>query len=142
MQSMSNETVGTQAEMVSFSFPAGIYGFPEARHFAVHSIPGAPDIYRQMVCQEIPGVTITIVDPADIWPQYEPEITEQDLHLVGAESPGDVVVMAVVTIAPELKKSTANLRAPILFNPFKGIARQIILENKAYAVKQPIFANG
>jgi flagellar assembly factor FliW len=71
-----------------------------------------------------------------------PEIAVQDLQAVGADALDEVVIMAVVTLSKALKKSTVNLRAPILFNPFKGLAKQVILEKQAYAVKQPLFADG
>ena len=54
-------------------------------------------------------------------------------------APDEVVVAVVLTAGQDLRKTTANLLAPLVFNPRKNLARQVILEGTGHPVRASIF---
>jgi flagellar assembly factor FliW len=53
---------------------------------------------------------------------------------------GDVALLVVITIPPdEPWEATANMRAPIVINVSKRLAKQVIAQNEEYTVAHPLF---
>ena len=48
-------------------------------------------------------------------------------------------LFSIVVVPTDPKLSTANLRAPLVVNFEKKLARQIILDDDAYKIKMPLF---
>lgn len=126
-------------EETVFTFPSGLFGFPEAKRYTVHALEGVGEQFRQMVSLDLPDILFTLVNPVALLPGYVPEIPDQDLQALEASSLEELVVMTVISFSPDPRQPTVNLRAPLLFNPFKRLGRQIILPTDTYAVKHPLF---
>ena len=59
---------------------------------------------------------------------------------MGAESPDQVLLYAIANVPPQdFRAATANLRAPLLFNPFTRKGRQVILADEQYRIREPLF---
>lgn len=138
---MEEATVQTNPSVEEnvFEFPAGIYGFPEIKRYIVTSIPGGGDVFKQMIAVDQPELGFTLVQPSAFFADYAPDITDDEFRELGAESPEQIVVMAIVIVPQVFKQATANLKAPLLFNPFNRKARQVILADERYAARQPLF---
>lgn len=126
-------------EKNSFEFINGIYGFPSARQFVVTNIPNGGDVFKQMLSLDQQDLGFTLVYPFVFVPDYAPEIPDSEMHEIGAESPDQVVLMAIANVPQQFKDATVNLKAPLLFNPHTRKARQVILADDRYAVRQPLF---
>ncbi|MBN2398379.1 MAG: flagellar assembly protein FliW [Deltaproteobacteria bacterium] len=76
-------------------------------------------------------------------PDYEPVISDEDARLleIASTGPEDVVVLSVVTIRSDPFKVTANLRAPIVINAKKRLAKQIVLPEGDYPVQYSLTEN-
>jgi len=122
-----------------FEFPAGLYGFPDLRRFMVVDVPGAGDVVKQLVSADDPNVGFTLVFPFAFFPRYSPDIPEEDLAAVGAQSAEQVLLYAIASVPEDFRKATANLRAPVLFNPFTRKGRQVILGDDRYGIREPLF---
>ena len=48
-------------------------------------------------------------------------------------------LFSIVVVPTDPKLSTANLRAPLVVNNKKKLAKQIILDDDAYKIKMPLF---
>ena len=125
-----------------FEFPAGIYGFPGLKRFMVVDIPGAGDVFKQLVAADDPNVGFTLVFPFALFPTYNPDIPAEELVAVGAESAEQVLLYAIASVPEDFWKATANLRAPLLFNPFTRKGRQVILADDRYGIREPLFRKG
>ena len=55
------------------------------------------------------------------------------------EEPSDAIVLTTVTVKGEIKDATTNLKAPLVINNNKQLGMQIVLDNKDYMIKQPLF---
>ena len=120
-----------------FAFPAGLYGFPRMREFAL--LPaGRPGLCWLQSTVE-PGLVFLLADPFAFFPDYAPEVPDADLALLGeglAPRPEHVAVLAVVTIGQD-GAATANLRAPLVLDTHARRGRQFVLPAERRGVSEP-----
>lgn len=72
---------------------------------------------------------------------YEPVISDEDTQLLDLSAyagPEDVVVLSVVTIRSDPFTVTANLRAPVVVNVKRMLAKQVVLAESEYPVRHPL----
>ena len=131
-------TVSTAAANV-IEFETGMFGFPNARRFILGEVPGGGEIFKQLLAVEQPDLGFTLVMPNAFFPDYLPPISEEDLTALEAGNVEDVVIMVIANVPREVKESTANLRAPLMFNPYTRKARQVILSDERYTTRQRLF---
>ncbi len=76
-------------------------------------------------------------------PDYEPVIPDEDVRLleIASTGPEDVVVLSTVTIRSDPFRVTANLRAPIVINAKKRLAKQVVLMEDDYPVQYSLTVN-
>lgn len=127
------------AEDKVFQFPAGLFGFPAVKRFMVAEIPGGGDLFKQLIAVEDPELAFTIVYPFPLFPQYAPDIAEEDLREVGAENAEQVMLYVIANVPQDFKQATANLRAPLMFNPFTRQGRQLILADDRFTTRERLF---
>jgi len=88
------------------------------------------------------SIAFVVINSLAVKPDYEPVITDAEEKLLEIESHDDVVLMSVVTIRSDPFKVTANLRAPIVINTKKMLAKQVVLVDSDFPVQYPIKDNG
>ena len=81
------------------------------------------------------AIAFVIINPQVVKPDYEPVIGDDDVRLLEIASPEDVTLMAIVTIRSNPFTVSANLRAPIVINSRKRLAKQIVLEDPEYPIQ-------
>lgn len=123
-----------------FTFPAGIPGFPGFTLFVVLDMPGGDGSLKWMQALGEPGLGFVLLDPTVFFPRYAPAFPSDDLETVGLQAAEDGVVMLVATVPEHFEETTANLRAPILFNPLRRLGKQVIMDESDYPVRRPVFA--
>ena len=121
--------------------PDGIPGFPDLRRVALlacGSVPGFPPVAGQhtmfwMQDLDDGDLAFLCIQPWVPFPDYEIDIDESAL---GIASQDDVAVLAIVTVRRGDGQVTmaANLRAPIVVDTGRGIARQVILTGGSWPV--------
>jgi len=122
-----------------FTFPEGIPGFEKVKRFVILTHP-----------EEAPFARLTAVDfdlcfivviPWVIFPEYKPDIDDEDLKKIGSPLPEQLLILCIVNI-PQGKpqESTMNLVAPLIINVKKGLGKQVIINNyKEYTSKFKIW---
>jgi flagellar assembly factor FliW len=120
-----------------FDFEDGILGFDFVKQFAIlDSADNSP--FKWMQACDAPDLAFVIIQPVDFMAQYELVIAQSDLELVGARSPEELIVFAIVTIPSEPSNMTANLQGPVILNPSRQKGRQVISLSDKYRVKHRI----
>lgn len=121
--------------------PAGILGFPEANRFVLLTPPKpGPFLWLQSV--DNPDLAFVVVDAKESTPGYSFGLTAEEfksLELDRERSEG--IFLLVVTLARNPQEITVNLQGPIVLNPERMIARQIVLDGGKYSTRHPLFAN-
>ncbi len=128
-------------EKTIIEFPNGIIGFEDTKRYALLSPLG--DEQFPMWLQSVDGKEpcFVVYDPMQIYPEYKFAISdeEQELIKVDAETPYRCLTVAIVP--DDYRKTTINLRCPIVMNTRDNIAAQVIL-TEHYEFKAPVYEEG
>ena len=129
------------------TFPAGVFAFEDLRTFALIS-PLGEDVYPKWL-QSTDGTApcFIVFDPAMVDTQYNEKniaaLEHRQLRLIKADenSPNNAEVsfLLIATVPSDFKKTTINMKAPVVVNYTERLAAQVILEND-YDVKFPLYA--
>lgn len=125
-----------EAEVVNLTEP--MPGFGALKRFVVLD-PEPDSPFKWFQSLEDGNVCFLIADPAEFFSDYHVELPGNRLADLQLEQSQDAVVAVVLTAGQDLRKTTANLLAPLIFNPGKGLARQVILEGSGYPVRARLF---
>jgi len=85
-----------------------------------------------------PDLAFVIIRPEDFMVKYELEVLPSDLEEIGATSPDEVIVFAIVTIPEDPSRMTANLQGPVIINPKTRCGKQAISLSEHYSVRHYI----
>lgn len=119
------------------SFPHGLPGFEELRRFALVEEPGyLPFCWLQSL--DDPAIGFTLLDPFLLRPDYDFELGDADVALLGLEDGTLPRVFSVLVVPSDLRGMTANLKAPVIVNPRSRLAKQVILTDERYPLRQPV----
>lgn len=120
--------------------PDGLIGFTEQRFILLSPDNNGRFFWFQAV--DNPALAFVVTDPTAFVAGYEVTLTpdEYDKLKLDPES-AEVILLAVTTISPEPSNITINLQGPIVVNPEKMMAKQIVLENGKYGIRHPLFTS-
>lgn len=122
-------------------FEDGILGFPDLKRFMlIHDEESSGNnVFSWMQSIDEPGFAMPVIDPLRVCPEYNPEVEDELLTSLGDIKEEELLVLATVTVPPEIEKMTSNLKAPFIINAENLKACQIILEDDKYLIKYPIY---
>jgi flagellar assembly factor FliW len=126
------------AEEKILHFEGGLPGFDNCLRFSIISSEET-DPFLWLQSLEEPDVALAVINPFRLFPEYSPVVNEEDLGKIGNPADDDILALTVAVIPVKYENMTTNLVSPILINLKNNQARQIIMENSSYQVKQPIF---
>ena len=129
-------------EEIIMSFPDGVLGFPEDRHFILleHDHEGSP--FKWLQSLDNPSLAFIVIDPLSVDEAYRCEIDIDTARRIGTESPADCALMSIVNIPRDNPiNMTVNLKAPLVVNVENRTGRQIVLSSNVYAIGTPLFSN-
>lgn len=120
------------------TFPAGLPGLSrDYQKFALlQPDPESPFYLLQSVIDE--QVCFILINPFLLFNQYEFDLPTEDKTKLQITTPEQVAVFAIINASDGLKKATVNLLAPIVVNTHTKLARQVILNDKRYTIRQPL----
>ncbi|MFZ5975296.1 MAG: flagellar assembly protein FliW [Bacillota bacterium] len=119
-------------------FENGIPGFESLHSFIILNVEQtAPVSWMQSV--EEPGIALTVVDPFELVTAYSLEINDAEVEDLCLNDQADLMVLGVMVIPKDITKMTVNLAAPILINTKKGIGKQIVMDNRQFSTRHPVY---
>ena len=131
--------VGTTEKQIlkeTYTFAKGIPGFEELKTFDLQQ---HDEVFSLFSSVKEPAVAFVTVNPFDFHPEYEFELSPENVEDLGVTDPDDVGVRCIVTLHDEIRNATANLLAPIVFNKQKKIGKQIVLQDTEYTTKHALW---
>lgn len=120
-------------------FPEGLYGFPDVKDFVVLDLPAAGAVLKWLQAVSDPDLGFVLVDPRAAHPDYNPPVDSADLKALGLDRLEDSILMLVAVVPANVQEMTVNLQAPLLINPQRRLARQLILAGAGYPLRWPVF---
>lgn len=119
------------------TFREGLIGFPDYTEYVVLDLdPDGGLKYLQSVSE--PNLGFVTLDPHWAFEEYDPDFCPSDLQGLDIESPGDLLLLLVVTVPKDVRKMTANLQAPLVINPNKKVGRQVIVTSPEYTTRHSV----
>lgn len=123
----------------SIHFPQGVPGFQELRDFVI-SAQGEDSPFYVMQSVEDEKVGFVLVNPFEVYRNYEIRLPESAIELLGVEKPEDVTVYAFVTLRQPVEESTVNLLAPVVVHSGKSLGIQAVLMDERLSIREKLFA--
>lgn len=116
--------------------PSGLLGFEDIKRFVLLSNPEeAPFSWFQVL--DDPSLAFLVLPPFDAVPEYQPEISDDDVSYLRLKSPKDALIYNIVTLRPG--HATINLKGPIVVNRYTLRGKQVVLQNASrWSVRHPL----
>ena len=123
-----------------FHFPQGIPGFETHHEFKF--ILAEDVMLSQLISVQEDKIGFILMRPEAYFPEYLDKIDVDDESIkilnISADTPVDLWVILTIN-NQDMDKTTANLRAPLLFNMVERVGLQVILNDDRYLTRQPVF---
>ncbi|QWC22393.1 flagellar assembly protein FliW [Bacillus haikouensis] len=121
------------------NFEQGVPGFSEEKKFVILPLQDN-ELFHILQSVTTPQLGFVVTDPFLFTKEYEFELDQGTVELLGFSNEKDIKVLTILTMRETLNESTANLQAPIIINLATNKAKQVILNDTSYQTKHPIFA--
>jgi flagellar assembly factor FliW len=121
-------------------FEKGLYGFEEKQSFILVNLDDPEFPFNWLQSIEDENLSFILTSPFLFVKDYEFNLADNITNGLEIAKPEDVLILSVVVLDEDLKKSTMNLQAPIIINRNTNKGRQIILEED-YKLKHQFLLN-
>ena len=121
------------------TFPEGMLGFSKLHQYVlIERIDSSLFLWLQAMKK--PSVAFPLLEPQIFEKNYTVKLDETDRKTLKLNSSLRFAkVFSIVTIPSDPTKMTANLKAPIVLNLKERLAKQVILHDQDYPIRQGIF---
>lgn len=122
-----------------FHLPDGLYGFEGRSEYAL--VTKEDDGVTLMWFQAVHGMVpcFVVFDPFELVDGYDPVVEASDLRFLDCQDASDLLFLAIAVVPDDIQGITVNLKSPIIINKKNKRARQVILANRDYPIKFPLF---
>lgn len=126
----------TDADIITLSAP--LLGFPDLNDFLlIANDKSYPFLWFQSVQDK--DICFILVEPELFIAEYAPKLNKREYKILGVDEDSKPKIFAIVVVPDQPKNSTMNLRAPLIVNVEKKLAKQVILEDDKWQIKTPLF---
>jgi flagellar assembly factor FliW len=118
-------------------FPDGIPGFPAARHWILEDL-AEESAFQLLQCVDDPDLAMIVGVPWLFFPDYAPDLRDDEVQTLGIDDPEDAVVFCSVSIPEADGGPTMNLLGPFVVNRHTREGRQVVLGLDEAQVRTPL----
>jgi flagellar assembly factor FliW len=134
-------TTGATEDPRVLRFDDGIPGFADARRFSLTDLT-QDGTFQLLTCEDQRELSLVVASPWLFFPDYTPELPEDDRRVLGIDDPADAVVFCTVSAEDDQDRLVLNLRAPFVANVSSRLARQVILDDEALPLRASVVPGG
>ena len=136
LETIEPETCGGNGES-TVQLPYGLLGFERVKNYKLLASPHEqPFMWLQMM--DGTKQSFLVISPFMVMPEYQPDISADDVEFLGLTNPADALLLNIVTLRGK-NQATINLKGPIVINRHTLVGRQVIPNNVAeYDLKHPL----
>jgi flagellar assembly factor FliW len=122
------------------TFESGLMGFEQYKKFTIlYNVEDEKSKISWLQSVDEPSLALPIITPGIVKEDYNPTVEDEVLKPLGELTEDNLVVFLILTVPSDIKKTTANLKAPIIINADTRKGCQIIVENSDYVVKYNVY---
>lgn len=114
-----------------------ILGFEAQKRFVILYDDELGDALGWLQSVDDKDVCFIIIDPHTIFGSYAPSIAPDVLLKLELATQADAVLRCLVVVPTQTGIATVNLKSPLVINPVKKLAAQVVLEQD-YPVRAPL----
>lgn len=122
---------------MNIKFKKGLLGLESYKNYVLEDIEGN-DEFKLLKSLDDSNISIVLISPFYLIKNYEVELNEKIVRELCINNENDVLLFSTVTLNSDMKKTTVNLRAPLVINVRNCIGEQIILNKECYNIKHPL----
>jgi flagellar assembly factor FliW len=127
---------GVKGETI-VELPFGLLGFEHVKNYVLLTRPHE-EPFRWLQMLDNAGRGFLVVPPFHVMPDYQPDITAEDVEFLGLAQPADALVLNIVTLHGN-SQATVNLKGPVVINRHTLIGKQVIPNNVAqFDLRHPL----
>jgi flagellar assembly factor FliW len=119
-------------------FPQGVLGFENLKDYILLDAERQPFYWLQSV--ELKQVAFILVNPFLFRPDYEVNISNEELAEIGINDPRKALIFSIVTVPQDGGPMTANLQGPLVINRNLRTGKQAVLSDNRWMTKHDIMA--
>jgi flagellar assembly factor FliW len=120
------------------NFQEGLLGFENLNKFFVVD-PGDSTLILWLQSIDDGKIAFPIIEPKIYKPDYVAKLVPGDMKSVELESLSQAKIYSILTIPSDITTMSANLKAPIVINNEKKVAKQIVLQDSKLNVKHEMY---
>jgi len=120
------------------NFPQGLFGFDDLKEYVLMDAEHQPFYWLQSVDDQ--EIAFVLINPFLFRPDYEVNITNEELAEIGINSPDSAWIFAIVTIPQDGSPMTANLQGPLVINRENMTGMQAVLSDARWRTRHDIIA--
>ncbi len=122
-----------------FHLPEGLYGFDRKGDYALvkKKDEDVTLMWLQALDSSVP--CFVVFDPFEIIDGYDPFVEPSDLRFLNADELSDLLFLVIAVVPDDIRGITVNLKSPVIINRKNKRARQVILANRDYPIRFPLF---
>lgn len=120
-------------------FVEPIPGFPADRQYLFSALDRDGVLFT-LRSTTTPSLRFVVMPPESFFPDYEPEVTADDVAPLGLAEHAEVQLLVIVSMTNGLSDATANLLAPIVLVAEAGQAMQVVLSDPTLPLRAPLVA--
>jgi flagellar assembly factor FliW len=125
-------------ERQKLCIPQGLFGFEDYKEYVLLDAEQQPFFWLQSVNEK--DIAFVLVNPFMFRPDYEVNISNEELGEVGITSPEKAIIFVVVTIPQDESPMTANLQGPLVINKDSMTGMQAVLSDARWKTRHDILA--
>ena len=119
-------------------FPHGLLGFETLKDYLLLDAERQPFYWLQSMDEE--QVAFILVNPFLFRPDYEVNISNEELSEIHLHSPEKALIFSIVTIPSDDGPMTANLQGPLIINRDNRTGKQAVLSDARWRTKHDVMA--
>ena len=123
-------------EKQKITFPQGLFGFEENLDYVLLDAEHQPFFWLQSVDEQ--EIAFILINPFLFRQDYEVNISNEELSIIGLSSPENALIFVIVTIPQDGKSMTANLQGPLVINRQNMTGMQAVLSDARWKTKHDI----
>jgi len=117
------------------NFPTGIIGFPTAQKFIMVEHK-APFSWIQSIDEA--SLAFVVVDGFEFGKELELKPPVND-PVIDFKDEDEFAILLIVTIRPDPRMTTVNLKAPLFINIRNKLGTQVIYDDPRYSIRHPLW---
>ncbi|MDR0451249.1 MAG: flagellar assembly protein FliW [Treponema sp.] len=125
-------------ERQKIRFSQGLFGFESCRDYVLLDAEKEPFYWLQSL--DSVQTAFILINPFLFRPDYEVNISNEELEEIGVEEPEKALIFAIVTVPSGGSPMTANLQGPLVINRDTHAAKQVILADPRWKTRHDILA--